>query len=114
MSNVYSNFSQTYKEHCNGQKHKKKEKEKEGGDNKPARGYHSFGKLYRCELCDISCTGEQAFSAHMTGSKHNKVWHWVYFTMYNRTLSYLITTIFPYKVEDRGGHSFKLLVEKLP
>jgi len=62
----------TYKEHCNGQKHKKKEKEKEGGDNKPARGYHSFGKLYRCELCDISCTGEQAFSAHMTGSKHNK------------------------------------------
>ena len=40
---------------------------------RPPKAYHSFGKLYRCELCDINCTGEQAFSAHMTGSKHNKV-----------------------------------------
>jgi len=63
--------SLTYKEHCNGQKHKKKESMKDE-TKPPPKTYYSFGKLYRCELCDINCTGEQAFNAHMTGSKHNK------------------------------------------
>lgn len=60
--------SQTYKEHCQGQRHKKKENP---GSSTPHH-YNKFGRVYKCELCDVSCTGEQAFKAHVDGIKHNK------------------------------------------
>lgn len=28
----------------------------------------------RCELCDVSCTGADAYAAHIRGAKHQKVW----------------------------------------
>lgn len=27
----------------------------------------------RCELCDVSCTGADAYAAHIRGAKHQKV-----------------------------------------
>ena len=27
----------------------------------------------RCELCDVTCTGQDAYAAHIRGSKHQKV-----------------------------------------
>lgn len=32
----------------------------------------------RCELCDVSCTGADAYAAHIRGAKHQKV------TRYNK------------------------------
>ncbi|KAM4707706.1 zinc finger RNA-binding protein 2 [Discoglossus pictus] len=64
--------SQTYKEHLEGQKHKKKEAAlKSGVSPQPnARGSHT---QLHCELCDVSCTGADAYAAHIRGSKHQKV-----------------------------------------
>lgn len=31
------------------------------------------GSNLRCELCDVTCTGNDAYSAHVRGSKHQKV-----------------------------------------
>ncbi|KAG5841159.1 hypothetical protein ANANG_G00196610 [Anguilla anguilla] len=50
---------QTYKEHLEGQKHKKKEA--------------ALKNQLRCELCDVSCTGADAYAAHIRGAKHQKV-----------------------------------------
>eukprot|EP00106_Octopus_bimaculoides_P004151 XP_014771593.1 PREDICTED: zinc finger RNA-binding protein-like [Octopus bimaculoides] len=62
---------QTYREHLEGQKHKKKEAAlKAGGTTQPAgRGQNQL----RCELCDVTCTGADAYAAHIRGSKHQKV-----------------------------------------
>ncbi|XP_056601791.1 zinc finger RNA-binding protein isoform X2 [Triplophysa dalaica] len=72
---------QTYKEHLEGQKHKKKEaalkvsqsssssSSSSGGGN-CARGTQN---QLRCELCDVSCTGADAYAAHIRGAKHQKV-----------------------------------------
>ena len=30
---------------------------------------------YRCSLCDVTCTGTDAFNAHLKGAKHLKVGH---------------------------------------
>lgn len=27
----------------------------------------------RCELCDVTCTGQDAYAAHIRGAKHQKV-----------------------------------------
>ncbi|KAM9544894.1 zinc finger RNA-binding protein-like isoform 15-T15 [Salvelinus alpinus] len=68
---------QTYKEHLEGQKHKKKEvalkasqssSSSSGGSS--ARGTQN---QLRCELCDVSCTGADAYAAHIRGAKHQKV-----------------------------------------
>uniref|UniRef100_A0A8C9VJY2 Zinc finger RNA-binding protein n=1 Tax=Scleropages formosus TaxID=113540 RepID=A0A8C9VJY2_SCLFO len=67
---------QTYKEHLEGQKHKKKEaalkasQAGSSGGTGPARGAQN---QLRCELCDVSCTGADAYSAHIRGAKHQKV-----------------------------------------
>ncbi|XP_074649610.1 zinc finger RNA-binding protein-like [Tubulanus polymorphus] len=57
---------QTYREHLEGQKHKKKEKVAavvpRGGQNQLC-----------CELCDVTCTGTDAYAAHIRGAKHCKV-----------------------------------------
>jgi len=61
---------QTYKEHLEGQKHKKKEASMKTGTGGPTtRG----GNALRCELCDVTCTGSDAYAAHIRGAKHQKV-----------------------------------------
>ncbi|XP_043190869.1 zinc finger RNA-binding protein-like isoform X2 [Amphibalanus amphitrite] len=63
---------QTYREHLEGQKHKKKEsaqKQTAGTTPNAPRG----GNSLRCELCDVTCTGSDAYAAHIRGAKHQKV-----------------------------------------
>ncbi|XP_041981040.1 zinc finger RNA-binding protein isoform X2 [Aricia agestis] len=63
---------QTYKEHLEGQKHKKKEagvKLAAAGGGARAAGASAL----RCELCDVTCTGADAYAAHVRGIKHQKV-----------------------------------------
>lgn len=61
---------QTYREHLEGQKHKKKEASvKTGGSSQPlARSKASF----RCDLCQVTCTGSDTYAAHVRGAKHQK------------------------------------------
>ena len=61
---------QTYREHLEGQKHKKKEAAAKGANPLPTgRGQNQL----RCELCDVACTGSDAYAAHIRGTKHQKV-----------------------------------------
>lgn len=64
---------QTYREHLEGQKHKKRElllkQASEPGTSTPARPANSL----HCELCDVTCTGNDAYAAHVRGAKHQKV-----------------------------------------
>ncbi|CAL8308318.1 unnamed protein product [Lota lota] len=65
---------QTYKEHLEGQKHKKKEAAlKSGGQTGATNGPRGVQTQLRCELCDVSCTGVDAYAAHIRGAKHQKV-----------------------------------------
>ena len=32
-----------------------------------------LGTSMRCELCDVTCTGSDAYAAHIRGAKHQKV-----------------------------------------
>ncbi|XP_069784975.1 zinc finger RNA-binding protein-like isoform X2 [Narcine bancroftii] len=63
---------QTYREHLEGQKHKKKEAALKGGNQAISGPRGAQGQL-RCELCDVSCTGADAYAAHIRGAKHQKV-----------------------------------------
>ncbi|KAK0052729.1 zinc finger RNA-binding protein-like isoform X2 [Biomphalaria pfeifferi] len=60
---------QTYREHLEGQKHKKKEAALKA--SQPS-GRQSHNQM-RCELCDVTCTGQDAYAAHIRGAKHQKV-----------------------------------------
>ncbi|XP_033615512.1 zinc finger RNA-binding protein 2 [Fukomys damarensis] len=53
---------QTYQEHLDGQKHRKKEAAQRPDDGNP---------LY-CDLCSVSCTGAEAYKAHIRGARHQK------------------------------------------
>ncbi|XP_015255346.1 PREDICTED: zinc finger RNA-binding protein-like isoform X5 [Cyprinodon variegatus] len=65
---------QTYREHNEGQKHKKKEAAlKAGGQSGTTNGPRGVQTQLRCELCDVSCTGVDAYAAHIRGAKHQKV-----------------------------------------
>uniref|UniRef100_A0A3P8VJ89 Zinc finger RNA-binding protein n=1 Tax=Cynoglossus semilaevis TaxID=244447 RepID=A0A3P8VJ89_CYNSE len=71
---------QTYKEHLEGQKHKKKEaalKVSQSGSSSSSSGGGVLARntqnQLRCELCDVSCTGADAYAAHIRGAKHQKV-----------------------------------------
>ncbi|XP_037115342.1 zinc finger RNA-binding protein isoform X1 [Syngnathus acus] len=71
---------QTYKEHLEGQKHKKKEAALKVSQNSNSSSGSGGGLLarssqnqLRCELCDVSCTGADAYAAHIRGAKHQKV-----------------------------------------
>ena len=78
---------QTYKEHLEGQKHKKKEAAQAAaaaaassttgqtgnGNGSAAPNPTRSGNALRCELCDVTCTGSDAYAAHIRGSKHQKV-----------------------------------------
>uniref|UniRef100_A0A8C0IT15 Zinc finger RNA binding protein 2 n=1 Tax=Chelonoidis abingdonii TaxID=106734 RepID=A0A8C0IT15_CHEAB len=63
---------QTYREHLEGQKHKKKEAAQKTG-NLANCGPRGVQTQLRCELCDVSCTGADAYAAHIRGAKHQKV-----------------------------------------
>uniref|UniRef100_A0AAQ4QS92 Zinc finger RNA-binding protein n=1 Tax=Gasterosteus aculeatus aculeatus TaxID=481459 RepID=A0AAQ4QS92_GASAC len=65
---------QTYREHLEGQKHKKKEAAlKSGGQSGANNGPRGVQTQLRCELCDVACTGVDAYAAHIRGAKHQKV-----------------------------------------
>ncbi|XP_026325781.1 zinc finger RNA-binding protein isoform X3 [Hyposmocoma kahamanoa] len=66
---------QTYKEHLEGQKHKKKEAAVKlaAAGASAASGRAAGGSSLRCELCDVTCTGADAYAAHVRGIKHQKV-----------------------------------------
>ncbi|KAL4228150.1 hypothetical protein ACF0H5_013583 [Mactra antiquata] len=63
---------QTYREHLEGQKHKKKEAAAKTGSATVTTGRGGQNQL-RCELCDVTCTGADAYAAHVRGAKHQKV-----------------------------------------
>lgn len=69
----------TYKEHLEGQKHKKKEaalKVSQSSNSSNSGGgvlARNAQNQLRCELCDVSCTGADAYAAHIRGAKHQKV-----------------------------------------
>lgn len=56
---------QSYKEHCEGQKHKKKEI----NPNKKADGKN----FYFCDLCQVPCSCLDSYNAHLSGKNHLKV-----------------------------------------
>ena len=62
---------QTYREHLEGQKHKKKEAAAKAVA--PTVVTRAALNQLRCELCDVSCTGADAYAAHIRGAKHQKV-----------------------------------------
>ncbi|XP_039758213.1 zinc finger RNA-binding protein isoform X3 [Pararge aegeria] len=65
---------QTYKEHLEGQKHKKKEAAVKVAAAGGGAGARACGaSALRCELCDVTCTGADAYAAHVRGIKHQKV-----------------------------------------
>lgn len=83
---------QTYKEHLNGQKHKKKEASAQlngsctngNGTASSSVGSAPGSQMNNrsspraqaglwCELCSIMCTGTDAYAAHLRGAKHQKV-----------------------------------------
>ncbi len=66
---------QTYKEHLEGQKHKKKEVSLKisAPSSSNAGAASRGGNALRCELCDVTCTGSDAYAAHIRGAKHQKV-----------------------------------------
>ncbi|XP_021564731.1 zinc finger RNA-binding protein 2 [Carlito syrichta] len=57
--------SQTYREHLEGQKHRKKVAARTAGT--PPSG------SLCCALCAVSCTGADAYTAHIRGARHQKV-----------------------------------------
>lgn len=68
--------TQTYKEHLDGQKHKKREANSKLSTTtvgKPSS--NPATKVFHCDLCDISCTGADSYAAHLRGSKHQKVYN---------------------------------------
>lgn len=74
LGNWFDLLHQTYREHLEGQKHKKKEVAlKNGVQSGPTNGPRGIQTQLRCELCDVSCTGVDAYAAHIRGSKHQKV-----------------------------------------
>ena len=62
-------------EHLEGKNHKKKEAM---AKNAAAHGGSTaeaarINKHFHCELCDVVCTCSDTFTAHLRGTKHNKV-----------------------------------------
>lgn len=64
---------QTYREHLEGQKHKKREASLKLTASVNVTSQNRSGNSLRCQLCDVTCTGNDAYAAHIRGSKHQKV-----------------------------------------
>ncbi|KAH0501480.1 Zinc finger RNA-binding protein [Microtus ochrogaster] len=75
VAGIEKNRFMTYKEHLEGQKHKKKEAALKASQNTSSSNNSTRGtqNQLRCELCDVSCTGADAYAAHIRGAKHQKV-----------------------------------------
>lgn len=63
---------QTYREHLEGQKHKRREASLKMAAAAVSTTQNRGNNLH-CELCDVTCTGNDAYAAHVRGSKHQKV-----------------------------------------
>ncbi|XP_054549029.1 zinc finger RNA-binding protein 2 [Talpa occidentalis] len=63
---------QTYREHLEGQKHKKKEAAQKMGVQPNGSPCGVQAQLH-CGLCAVSCTGADAYTAHIQGARHQKV-----------------------------------------
>ncbi|KAB0802465.1 hypothetical protein PPYR_04651 [Photinus pyralis] len=64
---------QTYREHLEGQKHKKREAATKMAASVNVTSQNRSGNSLRCQLCDVTCTGNDAYAAHIRGAKHQKV-----------------------------------------
>ncbi|XP_018334589.1 zinc finger RNA-binding protein [Agrilus planipennis] len=64
---------QTYREHLEGQKHKKREAATKMAASAAVTNQNRAGNSLRCQLCDVTCTGNDAYAAHIRGAKHQKV-----------------------------------------
>ncbi|KAL1783118.1 zinc finger protein RNA-binding protein 2 [Sigmodon hispidus] len=62
---------QTYRDHLEGQKHRKKQAAQRIS-TQPSGGPRGAQSLH-CGLCAVSCTGADAYAAHMRGARHQKV-----------------------------------------
>ncbi|XP_050441323.1 zinc finger RNA-binding protein 2 isoform X2 [Adelges cooleyi] len=67
--------TQTYKEHLDGQKHKKREANAKISTTPSKPSNNPATKVFHCDLCDVSCTGADSYAAHLRGSKHQKVYN---------------------------------------
>ncbi|XP_077889603.1 zinc finger RNA-binding protein 2 isoform X3 [Ictidomys tridecemlineatus] len=63
---------QTYRDHLEGQKHRKKEAAQRTGLQPNGSPCGAQAQLH-CGLCAVSCTGAEAYAAHIRGAKHQKV-----------------------------------------
>ncbi|CAD6184812.1 unnamed protein product [Caenorhabditis auriculariae] len=59
----------TYKEHLEGQKHKKKQALVKGS---APQSLPKNKVSFRCDLCNVTCTGQDTYNAHVRGAKHVK------------------------------------------
>ena len=65
---------QTYNEHVQGQKHKKKE----ASSKNPTKQTLPRNKVsFKCDICNVTCTGRDTYDAHVKGGKHQKVNHYL-------------------------------------
>lgn len=98
--NLFFFLKQTYKEHLEGQKHKKKEAALKASQNTSSSNNSTRGtqNQLRCELCDVSCTGADAYAAHIRGAKHQKVGVFPH--------THLCLTLFSFPFSVRGGGKF--------
>lgn len=61
---------QTYNEHIQGQRHKKKE----AANKDPTKQMLPRNKVsFKCDICNVTCTGRDTYDAHVKGGKHQKV-----------------------------------------
>ena len=74
-----STLWQTYREHLEGQRHKKKETAVKSTpvttavtSSSSATTAGGLAQLY-CKMCDVACTGTDTYAAHVRGAKHQKV-----------------------------------------
>ncbi|XP_053435992.1 zinc finger RNA-binding protein 2 isoform X2 [Nycticebus coucang] len=63
---------QTYREHLEGQRHKKKKAAQKTGVQPDSSPRGMQGHLH-CGLCAVSCTGPDTYAAHIQGARHQKV-----------------------------------------
>ncbi|XP_066216295.1 zinc finger RNA-binding protein 2 [Saccopteryx leptura] len=64
---------QTYREHLEGQKHKKKEEAAGKMGIQPNGSSCGVPAQLLCDPCAVSCTGAEAYAAHIWEAKHQKV-----------------------------------------
>ncbi|GAB1295389.1 Zinc finger RNA-binding protein 2 [Apodemus speciosus] len=67
----YCEVCRTYRDHLEGQKHRKKQAAQRSGAQ--SCGGPKGPQSLHCGLCAVSCTGADAYAAHMRGARHQKV-----------------------------------------